>query len=80
MTTDERYPPEHLVTFQGIPIDRRAVFSPKNLFDLKNDPQEKHNLYGLAEYQSVIDSMSQIESITKLHSPLKKFKRIYPRL
>ncbi len=44
--------------------DKRAVFPPKLLYDMVNDPHEKHNLYGNQKYQPVIDELFKLKAAT----------------
>ncbi|MBD3233063.1 MAG: sulfatase-like hydrolase/transferase [candidate division Zixibacteria bacterium] len=49
---------------RGVPIDPRGVFPPRNMFDRIEDPDEMNNLYGDPQYDSVIEELMVIDSLT----------------
>lgn len=53
---DERY---KLIHFYGDKDERRAAINCNELYDLQNDPNELHNLYGNPEYKEVQDRLQQ---------------------
>jgi arylsulfatase A-like enzyme len=79
MVVDSGYHPDYIMTYQGAYVDERGIFDEKNLFDLIKDAAEKNNLYGVPEYQPIVDTMLYRDStIQALMDSLSVFQDTVP--